>query len=87
MTPSQKTKPILVIEYTRTFTQGLPHELKLFASTKLLILYKLLGGSTASAVGATGEGTGCSLLGGMTFGSVEGRAMSTSDPGSVPSIG
>ena len=44
-------------------------------------------GSMASAVGATGEGTGYSLPGGMTFGSVEGRAMSTSDPGSVPSIG
>ena len=38
-----KTKPIVVIKYTRTFTRGLPHELKLFTSTKLLILYKLLG--------------------------------------------
>ena len=43
VTPSQKMKPIVVIEYTRTFTRGLPHELKLFASTKLLILYNLLG--------------------------------------------
>ena len=34
VTPSQKMKPIVVIEYTRTFTQGLPHKLKLFTSSK-----------------------------------------------------
>ena len=42
VTPSQKTKPIVVIEYTRMFTRGLPHELKLFTSAKLLIHYTLL---------------------------------------------
>ena len=45
------------------------------------------GGTAASAVGATDEGLGCSLPGWVTFGSVEGGAMSTSDPGSVPSAG
>ena len=44
-------------------------------------------GLAASAVGATDEGAGCSLLGGTTFGSVETGATFTSDPGSVPSIG
>ena len=32
-----------VIKYTKTFTRGLPHELNLFTSTKLLIHHKLLG--------------------------------------------
>ena len=44
-------------------------------------------GSAASAVGTAGEGTGCSLLGGTTFGSVEAGAMSTSDLGSMSSVG
>ena len=43
VTPSQKTKPTVVIKYMRTFTRGLPHKLKHFTFTKLLILYKLLG--------------------------------------------
>ena len=38
-----KTKPIIVIKYTKVITRGLPHELKLFTFTTLLILYKLLG--------------------------------------------
>ena len=45
------------------------------------------GGPVASAVGATGEGMGCSIPGGTTFGSIEARAMSTSDLRSVPSVG
>ena len=87
MTPSQKTKPTIVIKHTRTFTRGLPHELKLFTPTKLLILYKLLGWLGGIAIGATGEGTGCSLPGGITFGSVQDGTTSTSNLGSVPSIG
>ena len=41
-TPSQKTKPTIVVKHTGTFTWGLPHELKLFTFTKLLLFYKLL---------------------------------------------
>ena len=44
-------------------------------------------GPFTPAVGATGEGAGCSLPDRMTFGSVEGGAMSTFDPGSMPSVG
>ena len=80
-------KPIVVIEYTRMFTRGIPHELKLFASTNYLYFTSYWGGSAASAVGVTGGGAGCSLPGGTTFGSVEAEAMSTPDLGSVPSAG
>ena len=45
------------------------------------------GGSAASVVGATGKGSGCSLPGETTFGSVEAGVMSTSDPSPVPSTG
>ena len=43
-------------------------------------------GAAAAAAGATGEGAGCSLPGGTTFGSIEGRATFTSDLGSAPSV-
>ena len=43
--------------------------------------------SAASAVSATNEGACCSLLGRTTFGSGEAGVMSTSDLGSVPSVG
>ena len=85
--PSQKMKLIVFIEYTRTFAWGLPHELNFLHLLNNLYFTSYWGYPAASAVGATGEGTGCSLPGWMTFSSVEGRAMSTSDLGSVPSAG
>ena len=87
VTPSQNTKPIVVIEYTRTFTRGLPHELKFLHLLNYSYLTSYWGCPAASAVGATDEGTGCSLPGWTTFGLVEGRATSTSDPGFMPSAG
>ena len=85
--PSQKTKLIVFIEYTRTFTQGLPNKLNSLHLLNYVYFIGYWGYPAASAVGATGEGTGCSLLDWTTFGSVEGGTMSTSDPGSAQSVG
>jgi len=52
-----------------------------------LLNYLYLTSSVASTNGAIGEGMGGSLPGGTTFGSIEAWAMSTSDLGSVPSVG
>ena len=87
VTPSQKTKPIVVVKYIRTFTRGLPHKLNFLHLLNYLYFTSYWGCSAASAVGATSEGTGCSLPGETTFGSIEARAMSTSDPGFMPSAG
>ena len=59
--------------------------LNFFHSLNYLYFTSYWTGSAAFAVGATDEGAGCSLPGDTTFGSVEARATSTSDPGSVPS--
>ena len=83
VTPSQKMKPTIVIKHTGTFTWGIPHELKLFTFTKLLIFFKLLDQPSGIYYRWTGEGVGCSLPGGTTFGSVEAGATFTSDPGST----
>ena len=61
--------------------------LNFLCSLNYLYFISYWTGSVASAVGATGEGVGCSLPGGTTFASVEARATSTSDLGSMPSIG
>ena len=82
-----KMKSIVVIKYTRTFIRGLPKNLNFLHLLNYLYLTSYWGGSAASAIGATDEGVGGSLLGGTTFGSVEAEAMSTSDPGSAPSTG
>ena len=86
-TPSQKMKPTVVIKHTGTFTRGSPMNLNFLCSLNYLYFTSYWTSSVASVVGATGEGVGCSLPSGTTFGSVEAGAMSTSDPGSVPSIG
>ena len=45
------------------------------------------GCPTASATGSTGEDKGCSVSDGTMFGSVEGGATFTSNPGYTPSTG
>ena len=85
--PSQKMKLMVFIKHTRMFTRGLPHELNFLHLLNYLYFTSYWGCPAASAVGAIGEGAGGSLPGGTTFGSIEAGAMSTSDPGSVPSAG
>ena len=87
VTLSQKTKPTVVIKYTGMFTRGSPMNLNFLRLLNYSYFTSYWAGSAASAVGATGEGTCGSLLGGTTFGSVEARATSTPDPGSMPSAG
>ena len=61
--------------------------LNFFHLLNILYFTSYWGGSVASAVGTTGEGAGCSLPGGTSFGSVDAGAMSTSDPGFMSSTG
>ena len=66
---------------------GLPHELNFLHLLNYLYFTSYYGCPVASVVGATGEGTGCSLPGWTTFGSIGGKATFISDLGSMPSIG
>ena len=81
-----KNKVTVFMDTQNAYIGGSPMNLS-FTYAKYFYSNFYCGGSAASATGSTGEDEGCSVSDGTTFGSVRGRAMFASDPGSTPSTG